>query len=71
MSNELGRLSRGNDPGVKTNNCIDFIHNRDVKNYINVTYAKFVYNYQHLKSDQYIISLLLRGEKLDYALNAG
>ena len=42
MSNELCILSQGKDEGFKVNNCIDFIHHRDVPNYIKVTYENFV-----------------------------
>ena len=42
MSNELCILSQGKDEGFKVNNCVDFIHHRDVPNYIKVTYENFV-----------------------------
>ena len=71
MSNELGGLAQGNYVGVKANNCVDFIHHQDVANDRKVAYANFVCNYRPLKSDQYIILLLVGGDKLDYALDAG
>ena len=71
MSNELGRLAQGNDVGVKENDWVDLIHHQDVPNDGKVTYANFVCDYQPLKSDQYIICLLVGGDKLDYALDSG
>ena len=71
MSNELGRLAQGNDAGVKSNDCIDFIHNWDVPNYRKATYENFVSDYWTLKSDKYRIRLVVGGEKLDYALKDG
>ena len=71
MSNELGILSQGNDTGVKANNCVDFIHHRDLPNDIKVTYANRLLDCQHLKSYQCIICLVVGGDKLDYALDAG
>ena len=71
MSNELGIPAQVNDAGVKSNNCVDFIYHQCVPNDRNVTHAKFVCDYRILKSDQYIISLLVGGDKLDYALDEG
>ena len=51
MINELGRLSQGNDSGVKANDRVKFMHHREVTTDRKVTYEKTVCNYQPLKSD--------------------
>ena len=71
VSNELVRLSQVNDAGVKANGCVNFIHHQDVPNNRKVTYTNFLCDPGPLKSDHYRISLLLRGEKLDYNFDAG
>ena len=71
MSNELGRLAQWNDVGVKSKDCVNFIHHLDVPNDIKVAYAKKICDYRPLKSDQYIIGLSVGGYKLDYSLNTG
>ena len=71
MSNELSRLAQGKNYAVKANNCVDFIHHQDFPNDRKVAYEKFVCDYRPLKSDPYIIGLVLGGEKLDYALDDG
>ena len=42
MSNELGIFAQGNDAGVKSKDCVDFIHHQDIPNDRNPTYANFV-----------------------------
>ena len=62
MSNEMGRLSQGNDVGVKANDCVYFIHHQYFPNNRNITYENFVCDCQPLKSDRYIIHLLVGGK---------
>ena len=71
ISNELGRLAQGNNALIKDNDCVNFTHPQDVPNDRKVTYAKFVCYYRPLKSDQQTISLVVGGEKLYHALDAG
>ena len=71
MSYELGRLTQGNDAGVKFNDRFDFIHQRDVQNDRKVTYVNFVWDYRPLKSDQYRILFVVGEEKLYHTLDAG
>ena len=71
MSNELIRIAQGENVGVKTNDYFDFIYHWDFPDNRKVAYANFVCNYRPLKSYQYRICLVVGGEKLDYALDAG
>ena len=71
MSNELVILAQGNNSGVKSNDCIDFIHHQDVPNDRKVAYENFVCYYRPLKSDPHRICLVVGEDKLDYALGDG
>ena len=71
LSNELGRLLKGNDAGVSHTDSIEFIHYDNVPSDKKVTYANFVCDYRPLKSEVYRIRLVVGGDKLDYVHDAG
>ena len=49
LSNEIGRLSQGNDAGVDYTDCFEFIHKHEVPAGRKVTYANFVCDHRPLK----------------------
>ena len=71
LSNELGRLLKGNDAGVSSTDSIDFIYFSEVPSDKKVTYANFVCDYRPLKSEVYRTRMVVGGDKLDYFLDAG
>ena len=71
MGNKLDRSAQVNDARFKSNYRVNFIHQRYVPNDRKFTHEKFVCDYRPLKSNQYIISLVVGGDKLDYSLKNG
>ena len=71
MSNELGRLSQGNNKGVQSTDCMVFIHHDQVLPGKKVTYANFVCDHRPLKSEPYRIRLVVGGDKLEYEFDVG
>ena len=71
LSNEWGRLSRGNDHGVKETETIDFIYQHQVPSENKVTYASYVCDYRPLKEEPYRVRITVGGDKLDYNDDAG
>ena len=65
MSNELGRLTQGNDFGVKHTNTMQFIHKHEVPRGKKVTYANFRADHRPLKPEPYRIRCVVGGDKLD------
>ena len=53
LSNEWGRLTQGNDRGVKFTDTIDFKHQVDFPRDKAPTYITFVLDYRHLKLEPY------------------
>ena len=70
-SNEFGRLTQGNINGIQAQNAMDFIPRSLVPDDRKVTYASFVCDYRPLKSDKYRVQLVVGGDKLTYADDAG
>ena len=71
LSNEWGRLSRGNDYGVKGTETIDFIYKHQVPPENKVTYASCVCDYRPLKDEPCRVRITVGGDKLDYHGDAG
>ena len=66
LSNEWGRLSDGNDAGVKGTNTIEFIVKSEVPDGRDVTYASFVCDHRPLKPEPYRVRIVVGGDKLSY-----
>ena len=71
LSNELGRLTQGNNTGVTHQNAIDFIFYHEVPTNNKVTYANFVCDYCHLKDEPWRVQLVVSGNKLTYNFDFG
>ena len=71
LSNEWGRLSQGNDAGVKSNDCIDFIYRSEIPKDKKITYASFVCDRRPLKDEEWRIRLVVGGDKLSYYEDSG
>ena len=71
LSNELGRLTQGNDAGVVAQDAMDFIHFQEVPKTSKVTYANFVCDYRPLKDEPWRVRLVVGGDKLTYDFDAG
>ena len=71
LSNELGRLTRGNIHGVSFTECMTFISHKAVPTNKKVTYANFVCEHRPLKTEPWRVRLVVGGDKLDYALDSG
>jgi hypothetical protein len=65
MSNELGRLAKGNKFGVKHTDTMAFIRKTEVPLGKKVTYANFRADYRPLKPEPYRIRCVVGGDKLD------
>ena len=52
--------------GTKGTDIIDFIHQKEVPAYKNVTYATFICNYCLLKQEAYRIRIIVSGNRLTY-----
>ena len=71
LSNEWGRLAKGNDKGVAHTDTIRFISFDKVPTNRKVTYASFVCDYRPLKDEKWRIRLVVGGDKLEYELDSG
>ena len=71
LSNEIGRLVQGNDNGVKSTDCMEFIFKHEVPERKKVTYANFVCDHRPLKTEPFRIRLVVGGDKLEYADDTG
>ena len=56
LSNELGRLTQGNNAGVTAQDAMDFIDFNEVPKEAKVTYANFVCDYRPLKDEWVVIN---------------
>ena len=70
LSNEFGRLLKGNKYGVKFTDTMEFIHKNLVPLGKKVTYASFVFDFRPLKSEPYRCRLVVGGDKLPYPNDA-
>ena len=66
LSNELGRLTQGNNTGITSQDAMDFIHYHEVPSTAKVTYASFVCDYRPLKDEPWRVRLVVGGDKLTY-----
>ena len=66
VSNEFGRLAKGNKYGVAFTDTIEFIAKSDVPVTKKVTYASFRFDHRPLKEEQYRARLVVGGDKLPY-----
>ena len=71
LSNELGRLTQGNDTGVTSQDAMDFISINEVPTTAKVTYANFVCDYRPLKDEPWRVRLVVGGDKLVYEFDSG
>ena len=71
LSNEIGRLTQGNDFGIKFTDCMTFIHHSQIPVGKKVTYANFVCDHRPLKSEPWRVRLVVGGDKIDYFQDAG
>ena len=71
LSKEIGRLVLGNKVGVKHTDCMEFIHRHELPAGCKISYANFVCNYWPLKEEPFRICLVVGGDRLDYADDAG
>jgi len=71
VSNEFGRLLRGNKNGVSYTDTMEFIPKHEVPPNRDVTYANFVFDYRPLKDEPYRARMVVGGDKLTYHDNAG
>ena len=71
LSNEWGRLAQGNRYGVRITDTIDFIHQHEVPDGRDVTYATFVCDYRPLKDDPYRGRITVGEDRLSYDDDAG
>ena len=70
LSNEWGRLKKGNQRGVKATDMIDFIQQDEVPFRQPVTYTIFVYNHRPLKTEPWRVQLVVGGDKLKYTADS-
>ena len=71
LSNEWGRLAKGNDNGVAFTNTIEFISKNGVPTNKKVTYASFACDYRPLKDEKWRVCIVVGGDKLTYAFDTG
>ena len=63
VSNELGRLTKGNKYGVGFTDTMDFIPRSAVPAGRDITYATFVFDYRPLKDEKYRARIVVSGDK--------
>ena len=66
VSNELGRLAKGNKYGVSFTETIEFICKNQVPLNRNVTYASMVFDHRPLKTEKYRCRIVAGGDRLTY-----
>ena len=66
VSNEFGRLLRGNKNGVNFTDTMEFIPKSEAPPDQDVTYANFVFDYRPLKDEPYRTRMVVGGDKLSY-----
>ena len=70
VSNEFGRLTKGNKYGVKFTDTMEFISANDVPAGKKVTYGSFTCDHRPLKEEEYRARLVVGGDKLTYHADA-
>ena len=71
LSNEWGRLTKGNKYGTVETNTIGFIRKQDVPIGRDVTYATFVYTHKHLKVETHRVRITVGGDRLSCPEDTG
>ena len=71
LSNEFGRLTKGNKYGVGFTDTLEFIPRSAVPAGRDITSATFVSDYRPLKDEKYRTKMLVGGDKLTYFDDAG
>ena len=71
LRNKWGRLAQGNTNGVQGTNTIEFIYQRDVPKGRDVTYATYVLDHRHLKTETYRVCITVGGNRLTYTDESG
>ena len=66
VSNEIGRLARGNKYGVTFTETIEFIALHEVPENAAVTYASMIFDHRPLKEEEYRCRIVAGGDKLDF-----
>ena len=66
VSNEFGRLSKGNKHGVPYTDTMDFIPRFGIPDGRDITYASFRFDYRPLKDEPYRTRMVVGGDKLAY-----
>ena len=70
VSNEIGRLTKGNIHGVSYTEMMEFIPKSCVPTNRDVTYASMVFDFRPLKSEPYRCRIVAGGDKLTYDADA-
>ena len=65
LSNELGRLLKGNDANVSWTDTMEFISKTEVPSNKKVTYCKFVCDVCPHKKETHRVRLVVCGDKLE------
>ena len=71
LSNEFGRLTKGNAAGVSWTDTMEFICKIDVSSHKKVTYCSFVCNIRPHKKEKHRVRLVVGGDKLDCDFDTG
>ena len=71
VSNEMGRLTKGNDAGVSWTDTMEFIHKVDVPKSKKVTYCSFVCDLRPFKEETHRVRLVVGGDKLEVDYDTG
>ena len=70
-SNEFARLAQGNDSGTVGTDTIEFISHSEIPSQAKVTYASFVCDYKPFKTEKHRVRMVVGGDRLNYAEDAG
>ena len=70
VSNEFGRLTKGNKHGIKYTDTMEFIKKSEVPAGQKVTYSSFTCDHRPLKEEEFWARLVVGGDKLVYFADA-
>ena len=71
VSDEMGRLTKGNDTDIEWTDTMEFIQKNEVSQHIKVTYCSFVYDVQLFKKETHRVRLVVGGDRLEYDFDTG
>ena len=71
ISNEFGRLLKGNKNGVGFTDTMEFIHKQQLPSNKKTTYATYRFDHRPLKSEPWRCRMVVGGDKLPYDDDAG